>query len=119
MKRFAKVLALLLAILLTASGCAVFQGGAEPTEAPTETPAPTPAPTEKPYTPEPTITPRTLAADVEMPEGGATPLLIHPIDEPTRPPLVFNSIYFALLIVKTVSPSLSNALKQSTFSEFM
>ena len=29
MKRFAKVLALLLAILLTASGCAVFQGGAE------------------------------------------------------------------------------------------
>ena len=27
MKRFAKVLALLLAILLTASGCAVFQGG--------------------------------------------------------------------------------------------
>ena len=48
MKRFAKVLALLLAILLTASGCAVFQGGAEPTEAPTETPAPTPAPTDHP-----------------------------------------------------------------------
>ena len=94
MKRFAKVLALLLAILLTASGCAVFQGGAEPTEAPTETPAPTPAPTEKPYTPEPTITPRTLAADVEMPEGGATPLLIHPIDEPTRPPLVFNYVEY-------------------------
>lgn len=94
MKRFAKVLALLLAVLLTASGCAMFQGGAEPTEAPTEAPTATPAPTEKPYTPEPTVTPRTLAADVEMPADGATPLLIHPIDEPTRPPLVFNYVEY-------------------------
>ena len=95
MKKMLKVIAILLAVLLTASGCALLGGGdASPTEAPTEEPTPTPTPTAKPYTPEPTVTPRTLEADVEMPEDGATPMLIHPIDEPTRPPLVFNFVEY-------------------------
>lgn len=92
MKRMLKAIAILLVVLLTASGCSLLGGEVTPTEAPTEAPTPSPTPTAKPYTPEPTVTPRTLAAEVEMPEDGATPMLIHPIDEPTRPPLVFNFV---------------------------
>ena len=43
MKKMLKVIAILLAVLLTASGCALLGGGdASPTEAPTEEPTPTP-----------------------------------------------------------------------------
>lgn len=100
MKKLIKVVALLLAVLLAASGCAVMQKVGigvkepEPTEEATVAPTPAPTPTVAPYTPEPTVTPRTLAVDVEMPEGGATPLLIDPIDKPTRPPLNFNFVEY-------------------------
>ena len=81
-----KILPLAMAAFL-AGGCAA-KNAPDPSPAPTGTP--TPLPTEAPWTPEPTITPRTFDVDVEMPAAGATPLLIHPIDEPTRPPLTFN-----------------------------
>ena len=99
MKRLVKIISLLLVVLLAASGCALLEkvgigSGSGPTEAPSPSSEPTAPPTEPPYTPEPTITPRTLAAEVEMPEDGATPLLIDPIDKPTRPPLVFNFVEY-------------------------
>lgn len=55
---------------------------------PIDTPSPTPS--VAPWTPEPTITPRVFSIALETPEADATPLLIHPIDEPTRPPILFS-----------------------------
>ena len=85
-----RILPLMLAAALL-GGCAAQKQPAEPTEPPETA---TPVPTEVPWTPEPTITPRTFDIAVEMPSNGATPLLIHPIDEPTRPPLTFNFVQY-------------------------
>lgn len=94
MKKMIKIVSLLLAVLMTASGCTLLEkvgiGQPEATETPVPTATPTAKPTPVPYTPEPTITPRPLAVEIEMPEDGATPMLIDPIDKPTRPPLTFN-----------------------------
>ena len=69
-----RILPLMLATALL-GGCAAQKQPAEPTEPPETA---TPVPTEVPWTPEPTITPRTFDIAIEMPSDGATPLLIHP-----------------------------------------
>lgn len=86
MKNATKIIAMLLLIVLAASGCKA----PEPVqEEPSETPEPTEAPTPFQPTQVPTATPRQVDGEVERPGPEETPLLIDPVDKPTIPPIVF------------------------------
>lgn len=88
MKKVWLLSAMLLLIVLVVSGCKApepIEEEPQPTEMVTNSPPPEPT-----WTPEPTITPRPLLGEVERADASATPILIDPIDKPTRPPVIFD-----------------------------
>lgn len=89
MKKILLLGTMLLLAALVLSGCKAPEPVTE--EQPTATPVVTEAPTPNIPTVEPTITPRPMEGEVERPPADATPILIDPIDKPTRPPVVLGN----------------------------
>lgn len=91
MKKLLLLSAMLLIAVVLLSGCKAPDPVVE--EEPTPTVLATEAPTPFVATPVPTVTPRTLEGEVERPPADATPIVIDPMDKPTRPPVVFEPYY--------------------------